>query len=73
MAAHHLVIDGVSWNIIIDFLVNTLEHNQKAVIQGTSYQRWARYIAGQKGTGKNNLIQPVTFLAQDVCVGGSCD
>ena len=51
---HHLIIDGVSWRIILDDLKLAFEQHragQRIVLpqKGTSYQQWSRMIAGWRG------------------------
>ncbi|XLS29452.1 amino acid adenylation domain-containing protein [Flavobacteriaceae bacterium M23B6Z8] len=48
MVAHHLVIDGVSWRILLDDLTNHLRGdstNEQSVVKGTSYREWSEALA----------------------------
>ncbi len=49
IVAHHLVIDGVSWRILIDNLLtayNSLKNNKKIVLppKTTSFKTWAEFL-----------------------------
>lgn len=50
IVAHHLVVDGISWRIILDDIEHCLEQLQQAKAphlgrKGSSYGRWGRAVA----------------------------
>jgi nonribosomal peptide synthetase CepB len=54
LTVHHLVVDGVSWRVILPDLATAYEAvaaGRRAVLEpaGTSFRRWARMLAGQAG------------------------
>ncbi|MBP2000612.1 amino acid adenylation domain-containing protein/non-ribosomal peptide synthase protein (TIGR01720 family) [Paenibacillus shirakamiensis] len=54
LTAHHLVIDGVSWRILLEDMVQLLEHNQagnsdQLPNKTDSIQSWATWIQEEKG------------------------
>ncbi|XLS29453.1 non-ribosomal peptide synthase/polyketide synthase [Flavobacteriaceae bacterium M23B6Z8] len=47
MVAHHLVIDGVSWRILLDDLTSHLKEGttaEKVIAKGTSYREWSESL-----------------------------
>ena len=55
LIAHHLLVDGVSWRIILDdfrdFLAEEAEHSSKTYPKRRgSYQAWAKSIVGHLGS-----------------------
>jgi amino acid adenylation domain-containing protein/non-ribosomal peptide synthase protein (TIGR01720 family) len=56
LTAHHLVIDGVSWRIVLDDLDTAYEQSVRGEAVGlgpktTSFRDWARQLAGQVADG----------------------
>ncbi|HEX2091764.1 MAG TPA: amino acid adenylation domain-containing protein, partial [Longimicrobiaceae bacterium] len=56
LAAHHLVVDGVSWRVLVEDLATAcaqLESDGRVQLPAktSSYQTWARYVAEHARTG----------------------
>ncbi|KEI98762.1 hypothetical protein N496_03920 [Clostridium botulinum A2B3 87] len=44
ITAHHLVIDGISWRILLEDLEDFYNENTKEMIKTTSYQQWSELL-----------------------------
>ena len=50
LTAHHLVVDGVSWRILLDDLATVYQGRTALPPRTTSYQRWARHLVDHVNT-----------------------
>ncbi|HVR99442.1 MAG TPA: amino acid adenylation domain-containing protein, partial [Thermoanaerobaculia bacterium] len=49
LAVHHLVVDGVSWRVLVEDL-ETLYRGEEPAAKTTSFQRWAGLLAERAGS-----------------------
>lgn len=81
MVAHHLVVDGVSWRILLDDLEQLLQ-GKELPSKTTSYQKWAQQllveaqstaVAQEREYWKQVVQQPVRRLPVDYPQGANTE
>ncbi|MFD4367043.1 amino acid adenylation domain-containing protein [Rhodococcus sp. NPDC058521] len=60
LVAHHLVVDSVSWNIVLDDLAHLAAGTEAIAATGSSFREWALRLAGRPPRHGNGEIRSNT-------------